>query len=451
MAGYHLILLSIIIEPATVIYTSPGRADLLSMSLLQSWTDASTGHSIRRLSTEPGTSTLYFNYSSYTPSGDYLIVSTPSGISKTSSSTFDISSVLRISTPFKLLFTGRKTRTAYYSLQADPTQGYSAKTICAVDIDTGISRVICEVEKGNIQSLNADETLLAGVDIDLPPDHPRLANLQISKPRDPRFDQVDFQAKWPDGTDMCYADAKEVGLDERLEAKIPMKLFVIDTKTGVRRDIYESTDWLNHLLFSPTDPNILMYCHEGPWHKVDRMWVLRLDQSPPIPVKVHEREMNMEIAGHEWWSHDGEIIYYDLQTPRGLVFWLASYNIITGKRTRYHLQPHEWSVHFNSSPTSNLFCGDGSDDTMVSRSSDATWLYLFTPHSVPDVAGIKARNAEKLVKAGHLESRRLVNLSGQDYRFEPNAMFTPDGKWIVYRSNEGGERHVYAVKVEKEE
>ncbi|KAI9632894.1 Oligogalacturonate lyase-domain-containing protein [Dioszegia hungarica] len=413
------------------------------------WTDKSTGHRIRRLSTEPGTSTLYFNYSSFTPSGDYLIVSTPTCISKTSLSTFETTPIISISTPFKLLFTGRKTRTAYYSLQAHATQGYTAKTICAVDIDTGVSRVVCEVEKGNIQALNADETLLAGVDIDLPPDHPRIANLQISQPRDPRFDQVDFRAKWPDGTDMCYADAKEVGLDERLEAGIHMKLFVVDTATGIRRDVYSSTDWLNHLLFSPTDPHALMFCHEGPWHKVDRMWVLRLDQHPPAPVKVHEREMNMEIAGHEWWSHDGRTIYYDLQTPRGLVFWLASYNIITGERRRYHLKPEEWSVHFNSSPTADLFCGDGSDDTMVSHTKGATWLYLFTPRAVPDVAGIKAKNADQLVKAGYLESRRLVDLAGQDYRYEPNAMFSPNGKWVIYRSNMGGERHVYAVEVEK--
>lgn len=418
------------------------------MPSLESWTDASTGHHIRQLSTEPGTSTLYFNYSSFTPSGDYLIVSTPSGISKISLSTFKNAQIIAISNPFKLLFTGRKSRTAYYSLQADPTQGYTAKTICAVDIDSGIPRVVCEVGKGNIQSLNADETLLAGVDIDLPPDHPRIANLQISQPRDPRFDQVDFRAKWPDGTEMSYADAKEVGLDERLEAKIPMTLFIIDTTTGERRDVYKSTDWLNHLLFSPTDPSSLMFCHEGPWHKVDRMWVLNLDQSPPTPVKVHEREMNMEIAGHEWWSHDGQTIYYDLQTPRGLVFWLASYNIHTHERIRYHLQPHEWSVHFNSSPTSHLFCGDGSDDTMVSHSSEARWLYLFTPRSVPDVAGIKARNAETLIKGGYLESRRLVDMADQDYRFEPNAMFSPDGKWVIYRSNVGGERHVYAVEVE---
>ena len=39
--------------------------------------------------------------------------------------------------------------------------------------------------------------------------------------------------------------------------------------------------------------------------------------------------MNMEIAGHEFFSSDGAIIWYDLQTPRGQDFWLAGYRPAT--------------------------------------------------------------------------------------------------------------------------
>ena len=54
----------------------------------------------------------------------------------------------------------------------------------------------------------------------------------------------------------------------------------------------------------------------------------------------HPRARQMrtgEIFGHEFWSHDGKTIWYDLQTPRGEDFWLAGYNVETGERTRYHL------------------------------------------------------------------------------------------------------------------
>jgi hypothetical protein len=44
------------------------------------WIDPDTGHRIIRLSTEPGSSTLYFHDNSYSPQGDKLIFNTPSGI-----------------------------------------------------------------------------------------------------------------------------------------------------------------------------------------------------------------------------------------------------------------------------------------------------------------------------------------------------------------------------------
>ncbi len=34
-------------------------------------------------------------------------------------------------------------------------------------------------------------------------------------------------------------------------------------------------------------------------------------------------------------------------------------------------------------------------------------------------------------------------------RLEPNVSFSPDQKWIVFRSNMSGTTHVYAVEVKK--
>ncbi len=42
-----------------------------------------------------------------------------------------------------------------------------------------------------------------------------------------------------------------------------------------------------------------------------------------------------------------------------------------------------------------------------------------------------------------------MDLSKHDYQLEPNVTFTPDGKWIVFRSNMHGASHVYAVEVRK--
>src|SRR5687767_10553670 len=44
------------------------------------WIDPDTGHRLIRLSTEAGSSTLYFHDNSYSPQGDRLIFNSPAGI-----------------------------------------------------------------------------------------------------------------------------------------------------------------------------------------------------------------------------------------------------------------------------------------------------------------------------------------------------------------------------------
>jgi oligogalacturonide lyase len=40
-------------------------------------------------------------------------------------------------------------------------------------------------------------------------------------------------------------------------------------------------------------------------------------------------------------------------------------------------------------------------------------------------------------------------MSKHQYRLEPNVSFTPDSKWVVFRSNMFGPTYVFAVEVEK--
>jgi oligogalacturonide lyase len=172
-----------------------------------------------------------------------------------------------------------------------------------------------------------------------------------------------------------------------------------------------------------------MFCHEGPWHKVERIWTIRTDGTDLR--KIHARTMDMEIAGHEFFSADGKIVWYDLQTPRGKEFWLAGVELATGRKLRYKLERDQWSVHYNVSRNGKLFAGDGGGPQMVAKAKDGQWIYLFHPGK------------------GMLRWERLVNMAKHDYRLEPNVTFTPDGKWIVFRSNMHGASQVYAVEVKK--
>ena len=120
---------------------------------------------------------------------------------------------------------------------------------------------------------------------------------------------------------LVQAEDKQQMMERRLAARIPVVLFKIDLKSGKITPLLHSTDWIGHMLFSPTDPTLLMYCHEGPWQKVDRVWMIHTDGTHN--ALIHKRTMAMEIAGHEFWGLDGQTIWYDWQFPKGEDFFLA--------------------------------------------------------------------------------------------------------------------------------
>jgi len=231
-----------------------------------------------------------------------------------------------------------------------------------------------------------------------------------------------------------------------LAAHEPMALFTLDIQTGNLNVFNHSSDWLNHVQFSPTDPNLMLFCHEGPWHLVDRIWTIHSDGAD---LKlIQPRTMQMEIAGHEFFSPDGKWIWYDLQTPRGEDFWLGGYGITTGNRLWYHMQRDEWSIHFNVSHDGTLFAGDGGDSGQVAHAQNGRWLYLFHPRRI-DASSEKSTNmdTQDMIQTGVFDAEKLVNMAKQDYALEPNVNFSPDDKWIVFRSNMFGPEYVFAVEV----
>ena len=60
-----------------------------------------------------------------------------------------------------------------------------------------------------------------------------------------------------------------------------------------------------------------------------------------------------------------------------------------------------------------------------------------------------SRNKKDLIDIGYFKSERLVNLAKHNYSLEPNVTFSPDMKWVVFRSNMLGATHVFAVEIAK--
>ena len=252
--------------------------------------------------------------------------------------------------------------------------------------------------KAGITSVNADGTLLGG-----------------ARATEAEKDILKNNPKKSDFFNLIY------------EAKLPKTLFTIDIKTGRLNKLFTDSAWLNHVQFSSVNPALLMFCHEGPWHKVNRIWTI--DVNTKKVTQIHHRTIENEIWGHEWFGKSGKTIWFDLQQPKGQTFFVAGYNVASGKEIKYSLQRNEWSVHYNSNASETLFAGDGGDPGAVAKAPDGQWIYLFTP------------DGDKF------KSGKLVNMKHHQYKLEPNVHFSPDGKWIIFRANFEGEANVYAVEI----
>ncbi len=381
------------------------------------WIDTDTGHRVVRLSVDPDSRSLYFHQYAYLRDGRLVFTST-NGVFAVDLTTRALEKLLPADA--HLIQVGRKFGRIYFTRD---------HALCSLDPATHAERTIMELPPHwSIGTINCDETLAAGTLTDA--DEPA---------RNPKFGSAARDEK-------TFMKNKGAMMQARMAQKTPMELVFVDLATGaVTWRGNRGTDWLGHLQFSPADPGLLMFCHEGIWDDVTRTWLIRADGSGL--KNIHNRTMQHEIAGHEFWSADGATAWYDLQTPRSRVFWLAGYNVHTGARTWYNLARDEWSVHYNCSPDGKVFAGDGGGPGNVARAENGQWIYLFHPELTP--SRMRDAAATNLIATGVFRAEKLVNLKHHDYYLEPNVTFTPDGKWIVFRSDLQGAPHIYAVEIAK--
>jgi oligogalacturonide lyase len=390
------------------------------------WIEADTGHRVIRLSSENGSASLYFHQNTYTPEGDKMIFDTPSGIAAVDLKTLGskLPKVEIVVLGARALAMARRTREVYFIRNL---------TLYAANVD---SHAVREIGRGRAIAVNCDETFMVRTLSATDPSGKVTAPAsRVIPPQRERMFAEKLKANIPLTDDEELAAKKEDRLSWRLANPRCQAFEFTNLKTRQSVTNGYQYAWLNHLQFSPTDPNLLLYCHEGTWHEVERIWTIRPDGSEQ--QLRHKRGMDMEIAGHEFWSHDGKTIWFDLQTPRSQEFWLAGVNIDTGNETRYRLERDWWSIHYNMSWDGKLFAGDGGDPGQVAFAKDGMWINLFRPQA-----------------DGTLTRERLVNMKKHNYLtasegVEPNVSITPDGKWVVFKSNMFGPLHVFAVEIER--
>lgn len=367
------------------------------------WIDPVTGHRIVRLSrVSGGSSKFYYHQNPFTSDGDKMIFANAhDGVRYLYSvdlTTFATRQIIA-STASTSMDVVAPTRNEIISVLSDN------RTVVAINIDTSAQRTIGELPvEGRGITVNEDETLLAGV-----------INEGLAKT------QEDYPSSWiseyfnlfnPENTD-----------------RPRNTLFTMNLDTGEIQNIYE-TDlyWLDHAQFSPTDSNILMFDHQGGGGVItDSPWIIDITPGQRTPICLHTKS-DHDFVAHEFWDPSGNSAWYDFDPlidpsvyPGPRHFYIAKTNINTHVNTLYPIASEDWSLHYNINSDGSLIAGDGSYNTVNHGQT------LGTKHIV----------LYRLMPNNTVQIEPLADMSGNNYNtIEPNVQFTPDSKWVVYRSNQ---------------
>jgi oligogalacturonide lyase len=219
----------------------------------------------------------------------------------------------------------------------------------------------------------------------------------------------------------------------------PNVLFTINIKTGELKVVHRTNHWLGHVQFSPVDPDLCMFCHEGNWENVDRIWLINPSRSTTdasgnvtdnARIAFHRTEPR-EIAGHEFWQPDGKVIWFQhvyRARPKKDGF-LTSMDVATGTTTNYVIPAGFGGIHATFSPDGTFLITDGGGKEKTGPDKYLSKLTLPTDGS-------------NVLKGEHLAS-----LQNNDYTVEPNPHVSFDNHWVIFTATLNGTAQAYGVEL----
>lgn len=210
-----------------------------------------------------------------------------------------------------------------------------------------------------------------------------------------------------------------VGFREYWEARPLSRIIRVATDGSGAEVVFEERYWIGHVNTSPTQPNLLTFCHEGPWDQVDnRIWGLDLATGRTWPVRP--RRTPRERVGHEYWLADGLHIGYHGRSEDGTAFYGA---IRYDNSEQVEAPISGDSSHFHSNSL-DLIVGDGN----ARHPYILLWRY----------------------REGRFEGPRKLcwhrgSFHVQQLHVHPR--FTPDGRSVLFTADPDGYGNLYLVEV----
>ncbi len=246
-----------------------------------------------------------------------------------------------------------------------------------------------------------------------------------------------------DGESLCFGISEDVsdliaanlgqgyvGFEEIEKARPHSQIWTVELETKKARIVREEKRWIGHVNTSPTQKDLLTFCHEGPWENVDhRIWALNLKTGEAWKVRNGQKG---EYAGHEYWHADGVRIGYhgfteSLNRKDGKFIGSIRFDNTDAEEYAFPYQ----NMHIHSNNT-ELIVGDGQQSSAYPDGTAQDYIFLWKKENG------KMQGPRKLC-------RHRGSFQTQHVHIHPR--FSPDSSKVLFTSDMSGYGHVYIAEV----
>lgn len=203
----------------------------------------------------------------------------------------------------------------------------------------------------------------------------------------------------------------------------------INLDNGTPVSVWGERNWISHVLVHPTDPDQILFCHEGGGYVPQRMFmigavrVLAPKARPLYPMRPGE------FTVHEYFTAQGEVGFQYEVERNGKMEYYNAFIRTDGTWIRQYLLPGNRPGHIQSNSDNSLIVGDRCYLTPDDKLGPTSMALITHGNGLAHV-------------------RRLCrHQPGPTQHSHGHPVFSPDDKWVLFNSRLGAKENIMIADV----
>jgi oligogalacturonide lyase len=236
----------------------------------------------------------------------------------------------------------------------------------------------------------------------------------------------------------CYKEKRAVStltnviysaMDETYYQHPPCVIMRLHTGNGKAAAVWGEPNWISHVLIHPTQPDTILFCHEGGGAVKQRMFILDVSAKlartaqPLCPMRPGE------FTVHEYFTRGGEVGYqYEVERGGKMEYYNALVRT-DGTWVRQYQLPGPRPGHIQSNTDNTLIVGDRG--FLSPTDKDGSFYMSLMTHA-----------------NGYAHLRRLCRYQPGPTQFSHgHPVFSRDDQWVLYNSRLGAKENIAMADV----